>query len=83
MRDLLYITEGVFTLHTWKAFAPAPYRIGHLVTRKNGDFGAIPVTERGRSREESLVGSVQDILGFQPCDKAAMLAIKNFLEEFT
>ena len=33
---------------TWIAFAPAPYRIGLLFTRKNGDFGAIPVTERSR-----------------------------------
>ena len=32
----------------WIAFVPAqkPYRIGILFTRKNGDFGAISVTER-------------------------------------
>ena len=37
----------MFTLY-WIVFAPAqkPYRIGILFTRKNGDFGAISVTER-------------------------------------
>ena len=35
----------------WIAFAPAlkPYRIGFLFTHRNGDFGAISVTERSCS----------------------------------
>ena len=36
------------TMPYWKVFAPArkPYQIGPLLTHKNGDFGAISVTER-------------------------------------
>ena len=36
------------TMPYWKVFAPArkPYQIGSLLTHKNGDFGAISVTEQ-------------------------------------
>ena len=40
------MTKVMFTLY-WIVFAPArePYRLGLLFTYKNGDFGAISVTE--------------------------------------
>ena len=37
-------TDSVFKL--WDTLATKPYRIGLLFTHKNGDFGAISLTER-------------------------------------
>ena len=74
MQRLLFNkSKAVFTIYQI-AFAPAkkPYRIGLLFSHKNGDYGAISVTERGCA---ALISNVERHISNKFCSVSTFSAV--------